>query len=145
MSCNDITYFALEFNLFGRFKTDHKLISNVDLLFTYIYFIIMGIYPFIIIIHKLEHYYEDHDYCENHKNVHSCRNITFPNCVFDIIIHIFTLKIFIEFIFLRIVNLLNFINKYDNKILPYEDNSTNNSQNNTFMPDNVTRIEDFDS
>lgn len=137
MSYEDIQIFALDFNLFGRFKTDHKLISNVDLLFTYIYFIIMLIYPFIIISHKLEHYYEDHDYCNTHSNVHSCRNITFPNCVFDIIIHIFTLKLFIEFVFLRITNFLNFIDKYDNKILPYDDSKDE------VKPDSITEIEDL--
>ena len=36
MSCNDITYFALEFNLFGRFKTDHKLISNENKIYNLI-------------------------------------------------------------------------------------------------------------
>tara|TARA_B100001250_G_C19177250_1_gene519343 strand:- start:50 stop:367 length:318 start_codon:yes stop_codon:yes gene_type:complete len=105
----------------------------------------MLIYPFIIISHKLEHYYEDHDYCEKHKNqtdalypIHSCRNITFPNCVFDIIIHIFTLKIFIEFLFMRITNSINFIAKYNEviRVLPYSDDEE-------VKPDEITEIEDL--
>ena len=60
------------------------------------------------------------------------------DCVFDIIIHIFTLKIFIEFLFMRITNSINFIAKYNEviRVLPYSDDEE-------VKPDEITEIEDL--
>ena len=136
MLYQDIKTFALDFNLFGRFKSDHALISYSDLLFTYIYFIIMITYPFLLIAYKLGHYNQDKEYCNKHKNVHSCRNISFPHCIFDIISNIFTLKLLIECILLRITNLINFVDKYDDRIMNYSCDKEN-------KPDEITNIESF--
>ena len=135
MSYEDIKLFALDFNLFGRFKPDHSLISNSDLMFTYIYFIIMITYPFLLIAYKLGHYNQDKAYCDKHENVHSCRNISFPHCIFDIISHTFTLKLLIEFILLRVTNLINFVDKYDDKIIYNFDKGN--------KPDEITNIEPY--
>ena len=120
--CNEsFTRFSKNYNLFKRFKIDENMISHLDIFLTKLYLIIMCILPVYIIIYKVEHYEEDKYYCENHKNIHSCRNITFPACIIDIIINMFAIKLFIESIFSKITNTTNFVFKNSIKVIDYID------------------------
>ena len=74
----------------------------------------MIIIPIYITIYKIEHYNEDKKYCDNHKNVHSCRNVTFPSCIIEIIINIFGLKLLITSLLTNFTNCHRFF--YDNSV-----------------------------
>ena len=97
----------------------------------------MIIMPIYIILYKIDHYNEDVKYCETHKNVHSCRNITFPGCLLEIIINIFTLKLLIQSFFGKIVNTYKFFYKNSNRVIDYIEDEIE-EQN---KPNNITKIE----
>ena len=128
--CNKaFSQFSKEYNLFCRYKRDEKIISDLDIFLTKIFLVLMAVVPIYITIYKIDHYEEDKRYCDTHKNVHSCRNVTFPYCIMDIIINIISIKIMIELILGRITNTFNFIYKNGNRVMDYldDDDSDNES------------------
>ena len=132
-SCNDsFTIFSKNYNLFKRFKIDETMISDLDIILTKLYLIIMFIVPIYIIIYKIDHYEEDLHYCENHKNVHSCRNVTFPLCIIDIIVNIFAIKLFFESIFSKITNTVRFFYTNSVKVIDYIDDEFDDAFDNAF-------------
>lgn len=127
IECNKgFSQFSKEYNLFCRYKMEDKLISDTDICLTKIFLVLMTVIPIYITIYKIEHYEEDKRYCETHKNVHSCRNVTFPFCIMDIIINIISIKIMIELIMGRITNTFNFFYKNGNRVIDYLDGDSDN-------------------
>ena len=126
--CNqDFSDFAKEYNLFCRYKADNDLITELDIFLTKIFIILMTVTPVYITLYKIDHYEEDKRYCATHQNVHSCRNVTFPYCIMDIIINVVSIKIMIELIFGRITNTLNFFYRNGNRVMDYiDDDETDN-------------------
>lgn len=120
------TIFSKEYNLFRRYKTEESLISDLDIVLTKLYLIAMTIIPIGIIIYKIDHYNEDVKYCSTHKNVHSCRNVSFPECILEIIINIFAIKLFMESILTKITNTVNFCCKNGNRVMDYVENELDN-------------------
>ena len=128
--CNKLfTDFSIDYNLFCRYVHDPKAISNIDIFLTKIYLIFMVIMPIYITIYKIEHYNEDVEYCNKHKNLHSCRNVTFPACLLEIIINIFTLKLLIQSFFGKITNTFRFFYKNSNKVMDYIEDEIENNEN----------------
>ena len=123
------TIFSKEYNLFRRYKTEESLITDLDIILTKLYLIAMTIIPISIIIYKIEHYNEDVEYCSTHKNVHSCRNVSFPECILEIIINIFAIKLFMESILTKITNTVNFCCKNGNRVMDYVENELDNLDN----------------
>ena len=121
-NCNNyFDDFSKEYNLFCRYVQDTNSISELDLFLTKIYLIFMVIMPIYIIIYKIDHYNEDIEYCKTHQNIHSCRNVTFPACLLEIVINIFTLKLLIQSFFGKITNTYKFFYKNSNRVIDYID------------------------
>ena len=128
-NCNKLfTDFSIDYNLFCRYIHDSKAISNLDIFLTKIYLLFMVIMPIYITIYKIEHYNEDVEYCNKHQNLHSCRNVTFPACILEIIINIFTLKLLIQSFFGKITNTYRFFYKNSNKVIDYIDDELENNE-----------------
>ena len=137
-NCNQLfTDFSKEYNLFCRYLHDTKSISDLDIILTKIYLLFMTIMPIYIIIYKIDHYKEDVNYCETHKNVHSCRNITFPGCLLEIVINIFTLKLLMQSFLGKITNTYRFFYKNSNRVIDYIEEEINDKN----TPNNITKIE----
>lgn len=132
------TKFSKEYNLFRRFKIDENQISGLDIALTKLYLISMLIFPIYIIIYKIEHYNEDKHYCDNHKNVHSCRNVTFPACLIEIVITIFGFKFFIQSLLTKITNTYRFFYNNSVKVIDYIEDEIDEAFD---TPDTITNIE----
>ena len=137
------TEFSKRYNLFRRFKIDESQISELDISLTKIYLIFMSVVPFYIIIYKIEHYNEDKHYCDTHRNVHSCRNVTFPSCIIEIIINIFGFKFLMESILSKITNTYRFFYKNSIRVIDYIEDEMDEAFDSENKPDNVTKIEIF--
>ena len=137
--CNDyFTEFTKEFNLFSRYHLDKEKITDLDIVLTKIYIITMIIMPIYIIIYKIDHYNSDKIYCDTHKNVHSCRKVTFPYCIIEIIINIFSLKLFIQALLTNITNISGFFYSNGNKVIDYIDDISETNPNITTIQVNKT-------
>jgi fumarate reductase subunit D len=122
IECNkDFSQFAKEYNLFCRYKANYELMTDLDIFLTKIFLILMTVAPIYITIYKIDHYEEDKKYCDTHQNVHSCRNVSFPYCIMDIIINVISIKIMLELILGRITNTFNFVYKNGNRVMDYID------------------------
>ena len=136
------TLFSKEYNLFRRYKTDESLITELDICLTKFYLITMVVMPIYIVIYKIQHYNEDVEYCNTHKNVHSCRNVTFPSCLFEIIIYFFALKLLMESLLTKITNTINFFYKNSNRVIDNVEDELNDLEN-TNNPDDTTQVEEI--
>ena len=136
------TLFSKEYNLFRRYKTDESLITELDICLTKFYLITMVVMPIYIVFYNIHHYNEDVEYCNTHKNVHSCRNVTFPSCLLEIIINIFAIKLLMESLLTKITNTINFFYKNSNRVIDYVEDELNDLEN-TNNPDDTTQVEEI--